>query len=197
MNYRTLWIKHNGDIPLDENGRSYEIHHIDGDSSNNSLENLMCVSIEEHFKIHFEQGDYQAAALIAGRIEGLNPKEISALVLKEKKNPWQKENRNGPLGNEFTSKTASKMAKERASKGLLPGQVNAKAGKHHWQTEEHSNKIAESNKRFRNTVTVTDKNGKSKRIEKEMFEKQKIGQRTKWDYVGVSSKEAKKRRGEI
>lgn len=46
--YRKLWEKLNGKkIPL-----SYHIHHIDNDKTNNSIENLLCVSPEEHFEIH-------------------------------------------------------------------------------------------------------------------------------------------------
>ena len=32
-NYRKIWVERHGPIPLDENGRTYEIHHIDGDHS--------------------------------------------------------------------------------------------------------------------------------------------------------------------
>ena len=51
-NYRKIWIEHNGPIPIDENGRSYEIHHIDGNHSNNHIDNLKCVSIQEHYDMH-------------------------------------------------------------------------------------------------------------------------------------------------
>lgn len=68
MSYRKIWMKHNGDIPKDEKGRMYEIHHIDGNRANNQLENLQCVSIEEHLRIHLLQGDYHAAKMISGRL---------------------------------------------------------------------------------------------------------------------------------
>jgi hypothetical protein len=60
-NYRKIWEHHNGEIPLDENGVSYHIHHIDGNSKNNNISNLQCVSVEQHYKIHLNQGDYAAA----------------------------------------------------------------------------------------------------------------------------------------
>ena len=44
-----------------------EIHHIDGNHKNNSIENLMPVSAIEHFEIHKKQGDKAAAALIGIR----------------------------------------------------------------------------------------------------------------------------------
>lgn len=55
MNYRQIWEKTYGPIPTDDTGRKYEIHHIDGNKKNNSIENLKCISIEEHYKIHLNQ----------------------------------------------------------------------------------------------------------------------------------------------
>lgn len=55
MNYRKLWEDVHGKIPKDENGRTYDIHHIDGNRKNNSIENLICLSIEDHYKIHLKQ----------------------------------------------------------------------------------------------------------------------------------------------
>ena len=52
MNYRKLWEQNYGPIPKDETGRTYDIHHIDGNRKNNSLDNLICLSIEDHYKIH-------------------------------------------------------------------------------------------------------------------------------------------------
>jgi len=79
MNYRQKWIQANGPIPKDNNGRPYEIHHVDGNRSNNSLDNLICVSIEEHYKIHLEQKDYQSAWRVANRL-GLSKEEITKVA---------------------------------------------------------------------------------------------------------------------
>jgi hypothetical protein len=68
-NYRKLWIEHYGAIPKDIDGRTHEIHHKDGNHSNNSLDNLICVTIKEHYDIHYAQGDYGACVLIARRLE--------------------------------------------------------------------------------------------------------------------------------
>jgi hypothetical protein len=75
MNYRKIWITLKGEIPKDEFGRSYEIHHIDGNRKNNSIDNLMCVSIEEHYEIHnkqyLEKGNFKdliAARHLAGKM---------------------------------------------------------------------------------------------------------------------------------
>ena len=48
VNYRRIWEENFGPIPKDELGRSYHIHHIDGDHDDNSLDNLQCVSMQEH-----------------------------------------------------------------------------------------------------------------------------------------------------
>jgi len=68
MDYRRVWSQVNGPIPKDEKGRSYEIHHVDGNRKNNSINNLMCVSIQEHYNIHYSQGDWAAVTAIAKRM---------------------------------------------------------------------------------------------------------------------------------
>lgn len=67
--YRRIWIEANGPIPKDEKGRSYEIHHINGNRADNRLENLQCISIEEHYTMHLQRGDYGAAFRIAQRLD--------------------------------------------------------------------------------------------------------------------------------
>lgn len=67
-NYRKIWEENFGEIPKDEEGRTFEIHHKDGNRENNSLENLMCLSIKEHYNIHYQNGDYGACVMIAKRM---------------------------------------------------------------------------------------------------------------------------------
>jgi hypothetical protein len=55
MNYRKLWENVYGKIPKDYLGRTFDIHHIDGNRKNNSIENLICLSLEDHYKIHLNQ----------------------------------------------------------------------------------------------------------------------------------------------
>jgi len=69
MTYRKIWEQANGPIPADEQGRPYEIHHVDGNKNNNDLSNLQCVTIREHYEIHKRQGDYGAAWMIAQRLD--------------------------------------------------------------------------------------------------------------------------------
>lgn len=76
-NYRKIWSDHFGPIPKDEFNRSYEIHHIDGNRSNNDISNLQCVTLREHYDIHASQGDWGACLKIAHRA-GISPEEHSA-----------------------------------------------------------------------------------------------------------------------
>ena len=78
-NYRKIYEQHYGPIPKDKDGRSYEIHHIDGDHKNNEPSNLRCVTIKEHYDIHYSQGDWGACARIAQRMTA-DPKQLSELA---------------------------------------------------------------------------------------------------------------------
>lgn len=69
MHYRQIWEEANGPIPIDENGNTYEIHHVDGDRTNNDLSNLLCVSIKDHYNIHWNQGDFGACTAISRRMK--------------------------------------------------------------------------------------------------------------------------------
>jgi hypothetical protein len=78
-NYRKIYEQHFGKIPKDEFGRSYQIHHIDGNHNNNDISNLKCVSIQEHYDIHYSQGDWGACYLI-GRKMKMSVSVLSELV---------------------------------------------------------------------------------------------------------------------
>lgn len=77
--YRKIYEHHNGAIPVDESGRTYDIHHIDGDRSNNEPNNLLAVSIADHLAIHKSQGDYGACVRIMSRL-ALSPNEIANMA---------------------------------------------------------------------------------------------------------------------
>jgi hypothetical protein len=79
--YRKIYENHYGSIPKDETGRTYEIHHIDGNHSNNNPANLKCVSIQEHYDIHYSQGDW-AACLLISLAMNISPEEKSELSRK-------------------------------------------------------------------------------------------------------------------
>jgi hypothetical protein len=50
---RWVWINHYGTIP-----DGMDIHHIDGDKSNNEIENLEMISRSEHLKKHWKEGRF-------------------------------------------------------------------------------------------------------------------------------------------
>lgn len=56
-----------------------EIHHIDGNHGNNDINNLRLVTWEEHYQIHYSQGDWAACLLISGR-HSIPPEERSRLA---------------------------------------------------------------------------------------------------------------------
>jgi hypothetical protein len=86
--HRSIYETHYGKIPKDSLGRSYEIHHLDGNHSNNDINNLKCVSIQEHFAIHYRQSDWGACLLIANRMT-LTPNDYKKLgeLQRGKNNP--------------------------------------------------------------------------------------------------------------
>lgn len=86
--YRKIWEEVFGKIPVDEDGRTYEIHHIDGNRNNNTLSNLICVTIEEHLKIHQEQEDWGACNAIVRRMK-LTKEDVSALNSHYSKLAWR------------------------------------------------------------------------------------------------------------
>lgn len=76
--YRKIWIQENGQIPKDDSERTFEIHHIDGNRNNNDISNLQCLSIQDHYDIHYKNGDYGACVMIAKRMN-LPPDHISKI----------------------------------------------------------------------------------------------------------------------
>jgi len=81
-NYRKIYKNHVGPIPQEEDGRTYEIHHIDGNHSNNNPSNLIAVTLNEHYNIHYAQGDYNACKLMKLQRMNYTTKEIQELSRK-------------------------------------------------------------------------------------------------------------------
>lgn len=67
--YRNVYRKYFGEVPRDSQGRAYDIHHEDGDRHNNDPMNLLAVSIETHFWIHWLMGDVKGYTAIAIRMK--------------------------------------------------------------------------------------------------------------------------------
>lgn len=86
-----VWEKHNGEIP---NG--YHIHHIDHDSNNNEIENLVIMQKSEHLSLHgqIESHKAQARKLLA---KHARPEAIK-YHKSEKGREWARENYKTSLG---------------------------------------------------------------------------------------------------
>ena len=144
INYRKIWEDHNSQkIPP-----GYHIHHIDGNKDNNNPENLQCLSAEEHWMVHYLQGDpvalygkFVQGAAEAGRKGGKNAKGKPKRLTEEHKQKstetitkWSRENK-GRKDSEETKKNKS-LAQT--------GEKNGMYGKNH--TVEAKMKISEINK---------------------------------------------------
>lgn len=160
--YRTIWRSHFGEIPKDENGRSYEIHHIDGDRTNNSIENLQCLSIEEHYELHLKQGDYAACLLISDRYN-ISPEEKSKLARLQQLTRIANGTHhlvNNPSIGQVTVKDANgktfrvSVDDERYQSGELVGVRKGLKGQNKGRTD---------------LVSVIDKDGNTKKVSKEEF----------------------------
>jgi hypothetical protein len=156
MSHRKIWESAYGAIPKDSEGRSYEIHHIDGDHSNNSLQNLKLVTIEEHYNIHLAQEDWGACWCIAQRMNV--PVEVGKKLASDLSKKLAEERiRNGT--HNFSSDLSRKTQAARIKEGTHnfqgeQGRVNAvkrnkrlvELGKHPWAGElgkANSHKITE------------------------------------------------------
>jgi hypothetical protein len=142
-NYRKIWEEANGPIPKDELGRSYDIHHIDGNKNNNDLANLMCVTIQQHFDIHYKQGDYDACKAISLRMDNINfrgyhhsdetKSKIRNSHLSKKQNHWSKKP-------EFRKKVSEALKGEKNNNYGKFGELHHNYGKNWKLTEEQAAK---------------------------------------------------------
>lgn len=154
-NYRKIWEAHNGPIPKDADDRSYEIHHIDGNHSNDAIENLKLVTIQEHYDIHLAQGDYGACLAIIMRMN------VPVALSKQLQSDLSRKvalRRIAEGTHNFSSEHSKKVQAARLAEGShnfqgKQGSLNAvqrnkklvESGKHPWAGEkgsEHNSKVA-------------------------------------------------------
>ena len=154
-NYRKIWEDNNGPIPYDVLGRRMEIHHIDGNRKNSSIENLQLLTIIEHYDIHHKQGDWGACQSIINRMK-VSPEEKSRICselankrIREGTHPFQdpvfikkdserkslnRRGKNHPL-------YGKKMSKETTDKQSASQKKLVEKGIHYLQSDEHRNKM--------------------------------------------------------
>lgn len=131
--YRKIYEQHNGPIPKDDQGRSYHIHHIDGNHDNNDPTNLKAVSVQEHYDIHYAQQDWLACWKL-GQTLRLTGEEISRLASQGNLKRVA-EGRHPFVGGDIPRKTQQ----ERVAKGTHqwlgennPSKIKSKNGTHPW-----------------------------------------------------------------
>lgn len=121
--YRKIYESHYGPIPREDNGRSYDIHHNDGNPKNNDPLNLLAVNLQAHYDIHYSRSDWAACVYIAARLK-LSQEEIAAVSRKNVK----KQVENGThafLGGDIQRKSARERVKN-GTHHLLGPDVNLK-----------------------------------------------------------------------
>ena len=131
---RLVYKKYFGEIPKDTNGRSYEVHHIDGNHKNNDINNLKLVTINEHYAIHYSQGDYGACLIMSERM-GISPEEKSRLASKHSQARLARGD-HPFLRKGFQSNTARKMV-ESGTHPFLGGELQRKSNKERRENGTH------------------------------------------------------------
>lgn len=73
--YQKIWVEHHKtDIPKDEKGRSYHIHHKDRNRKNNNIDNLECIPVLEHYNIHYKAKEWTSCLILT---KYLDDEEVS------------------------------------------------------------------------------------------------------------------------
>lgn len=117
--HRDIWEYHNGPIPDD-----YDVHHIDGDSFNNTIENLTLMKHGEHSNLHFSEWYAENKEKQLAHLENVRPLTVE-WHRSEEGRTWHKEHWQKTIGriiekkeficlnclNQFTSRTSMKSVK--------------------------------------------------------------------------------------
>lgn len=76
---RELWAALYGPIPVDENGVTFDIHHVDFNPNNNAPSNWKALSIADHYQVHRDNKDWYSALLISYRLKK-KPNDLTAVI---------------------------------------------------------------------------------------------------------------------
>ena len=154
--YRKEWIKHHGPIPKDHKGRSYHIHHMDRDRSNNHISNLVALSIFDHFKEHYNAGEWRAVFGIAINLDEDEISREDLCKLAKKVASLTKPEDHHFNKPEVRAKNR-KVIQDRIANGtfhLQSGEIQRRSnlklvqlGKHLFQQRSFKKKISETNRR--------------------------------------------------
>lgn len=136
-NYRKIYENHHGPILREPGGRSYEVHHLDGNHKNNDPSNLTIVTLQEHYDIHYAQGDWHACLLMSDRMK-ISPEEKSRLCSIATREMFKKGDH--PFLDGVMSKKIQKQRIEDGTHHMLGGKIQrstqqrlVKEGKNNFQ----------------------------------------------------------------
>ena len=125
-----------------------DIHHIDGNHTNNNPQNLQAVTLEEHYNIHKSQNDFYACFMIAQRMK-VKPEDWTEMARANGKKSAKQNMKNG-VGLTVWAKNNPELAKEVQRKaGIIGGKkaVDNKTGIHALSKKEKQNIASQGGKR--------------------------------------------------
>jgi hypothetical protein len=128
VNYRKIYEQYHGSIPNDEEGRTYDIHHIDGNRKNNDPNNLVALSIKDHYNIHYKQKDWAACHRLATKMK-MSPNVISELS-KEAQNDRISKGTHHFIGGEIQRKTMTGKPKSKKHRQNLEHMYDSRRKKY-------------------------------------------------------------------
>lgn len=150
--YRKIYAEYYGPIPSDSEGRTYDIHHIDGNRRNNHPWNLLAVSIDQHYWIHWLQGDMGACAALALRLK-MSAEECSRMAteanlerVRRGTNPFvgpahnekmKRDGRHPWVGGKVSSRNARKLVSE-GRHPFIGGKVQSESNKKRVEEGTHN-----------------------------------------------------------
>ena len=154
MTYRKIYKKHHGSIPVDSTGRTYDIHHIDGNRKNNDIKNLVALSIEDHYNLHIQQNEYQAAAAIRMRWDKdiVEISKLNAIAAKTRvdlgQHPWFGDGSYQRKQQEMLKSSADyyQYSQKHKNDVSLRNKEYALQGKHNFQSEESRSATSKRNR---------------------------------------------------
>jgi len=171
MNYRKLWEQTYGVIPKDKYGRTYDIHHIDGNRNNNSITNLICLSLEDHYKIHLKQfeetkseKEFRSLVFLAKRLN----KDVENLTGWTVSNETKIKIRNKLLGKKRPPEVVEKVRKSMTGFKWKPEDIEArKKG----MVKYHQEKTEEIKKEWKKKLSEAHKGKQLKNSTKDKLSK--------------------------
>jgi len=152
VNYRKIYEQHYGPIPQDENGLSYDIHHIDGNRQNNDPLNLVALSVQDHYDIHYHQGDFGACLLIAKQRLNKTKEELSELA--RTKNAAMFAKGDHPFQDKEWARARNKKMVENGNHNFIGGEIQRKTNRRRVANGTHHLLHSDASKKYQQKVVA-------------------------------------------